>query len=210
MPEDLTKKWQPEDSPPMTDKLKETMVPPEPLRQRLELAKKKLSEEIQALDRISNRMQEKDKNLYNQIVRAYESHDTQKAQNISTELAELRKVESKTQYGKYALERAYARIDMAKDFGDIAAAIAPVNQIVKNVRGTLAEFLPASGNALGELSNLMGETLVSFSNILGNSSMFQASSEDADNILKEAAAISESRLKDKIPQPESFEPSLKE
>jgi division protein CdvB (Snf7/Vps24/ESCRT-III family) len=210
MPQDMTKKWQTEDQPHVSERIKGAITPPEPLRQRLELAKRKLTEEIQALDRISGRMQEKDKNLYHQIVKAYENHDTQKAQLVSTELVELRKVESKTQYGKYALERAYAKIDMAKDFGDIAAALAPVNQIVKNVRGTLMEFLPASSNALGELNNLMSDTMVSFSHLLGDTSVLSPSSEEADNILKEAAAIAESRLKDKIPQAEDLGSGLKE
>jgi len=210
MPQDLTKRWQSEDKQPVSDRLKSTIVPPEPLKQRLELAKRKLTEEIQALDRISNRMQEKDRRLYTQIVKAYEDHDETKAKSISTELAELRKVESKTQYGKYALERAYARIDMAKDFGDIAAALAPVNQIVRNVKGTLADFLPASSNALGELSNLMSDTMVTFSNVLGDTASLTPNSEDADNILKEAAAIAESRLKDKIPRADDIEPGIRQ
>lgn len=210
MPEDLSKKWQAEDKPPVSERIREQVVPPEPLRERLELAKRKLTEEIQSLDRINNRMSEKDKNLYHQIVKAYEDHDNQKASMLAGELAELRKLESKTQYGKYALERAFTRIDMAKDFGDIAAALAPVNQIVRNVRGTLNEFLPASGNTLNELSNVMNETMISFNNVLGDTSVLSPSSEDADKILKEAATIAETRLKDKIPQAEDYQSGLRE
>lgn len=210
MPQDFTKKWESEPREPVSDRIREQIVPPEPLKQKLEEAKRKLNEEIQALDRHSNRIQQKDDSLYKQLIKAYEDHDTERAKLLAGELAELRKVESKTRYGRFALERAYARIEMAKDIGDIAAALAPVNQVVRNVKGTLDEFLPASSSALGELSSLMGDTMVSFSNMLGDSSMLTPNSEAANNILNEAAAVAESRLKDKIPNAESYEAGLRQ
>jgi len=210
MPENLAKKWQPEEKRSIPEKIKEQVVPPEPLRQQLEMAKKKLSQEIQSLDRISDRLETKDKTLYQQLVKAYEGHDTPRATSLANEIAELRKVESKTQFGKYALEKAYTRIEVAKDFGDIAAAIAPINQILKNVKGTLADFLPASSTALGELSNIMSETMVSFSHIMGDASLLTPNQEEADNILKEAAAVAENRLKDKLPRLDNLEQSLKQ
>jgi len=210
MPEDLTKKWQPEEKPSVPDKIREQVVPPEPLRQRLELAKRKLSQEIQSLDKISNRLETKDKNLYQQLVKAYEEHNTARATSLANEIAELRKVESKTQFGKYALEKAYTKIEVAKDFGDIAAAMAPINLILKNVKGTLADFLPASSTALGELSNIMSETMVSFSNIFGDTSLMAPNTEEADKILKEAATVAENRLKDKLPRLEDLEQGMKQ
>jgi division protein CdvB (Snf7/Vps24/ESCRT-III family) len=210
MPEDLTKKWQPEEKPSVPDKIREQVVPPEPLRQRLDLAKRKLSQEIQSLDRISDRLETKDKNLYQQLVKAYEDHDTARATSLANELAELRKVEGKTQFGKYALEKAYTKIEVAKDFGDIAAAMAPINLILKNVKGTLADFLPASSTALGELSNIMSETMVSFSNIFGDTSLLAPNQEEADKILKEAATVAESRLKDKLPRLDNLEQGMKQ
>jgi division protein CdvB (Snf7/Vps24/ESCRT-III family) len=210
MPENLAKKWQPEEKKPIPEKIREQVVPPEPLRQQLEMAKKKLSQEIQSLDRISNRLETKDKTLYQQLVKAYEDHDTPRATSLANEIAELRKVESKTQFGKYALEKAYTRIEVAKDFGDIAAAIAPINQVLKNVKGTLADFLPASSTALGELSTIMSETMVSFSHIMGDASLLTPNQEEADNILKEAAAVAENRLKDKLPRLDNLEQSLKQ
>lgn len=200
MPEDLSKRWQPEDKKPIADKIKEQVSPPPPLKERLDLAKRRLSEEINSLERISKRLEAKDRALYEAILKAYENHDTAKASALAGELAELRKVESKTQYGKYALEKAYAKIEMARDFGEIVSAITPVNQILKHVKGTLSEFLPASSSAIGELSALMNETMTSFANILGDSSLLTSTSEEADKILKEAAAVAESRLKDRLQQ----------
>lgn len=199
MPDNISDKWQRQEKESAADKIREQIAPPPPMSQRLDLAKRKLQEQIQHLDRISQKLSAKDKDLYEKMVKAYGEHDTQRAQLLAGELAELRKIESKTQYGKYALERAYTRIEMAKDFGDMVAALVPVGQVVKSVRGTLGEFLPSSDAALGELSGIMNETLVSFSSITGDSMISGPMSEDAEKILKEAAAVAESRLKDKLP-----------
>ncbi|MCQ8892296.1 MAG: Snf7 family protein [Candidatus Methanosuratincola sp.] len=199
MPDSISDKWQRQEKESAAEKVKEQILPQPPMSERLNLAKRKLQEQIQHLDRVSQRLSAKDKDLYERMVKAYGEHDTQRAQLIANELAELRKIEQKTQYGKYALERAYTRIEMAKDFGDMVAALVPVGQVVKSVKGTLGEFLPSSETALNELSGIMNDTLVSFSNITGESLIAGPISEDADKILKEAAAVAESRLKDKLP-----------
>ena len=198
MPENLSNKWQKEEKEPLADKIKNKVAPPGPMGEQFNLAKKKLNEEIQQLGRISDRLDAKDKALYDQLVKAYAEHDTARATALANELAELRKVESRTQYGKYALEKAYNKIEMAKDFGDIVATLVPVGQIVKKVRGTLADFLPSTSTALGEINNLMSETITSFQGMSGNVSMLGPSNEDADKILQEAVAIAEKRLKDKL------------
>lgn len=210
MPQDFTKKWESEQKEPVSERIREQVAPQEPLRQKLEAAKRKLNEEIQSLDRHYQRMQQKDDSINKQLVKAFEDHDTEHAKLLAGELAELRKVKRQTQYGKYALEKAYSRIEMAKDIGDIAAALAPVNQVVRSVKGTLDEFLPASSSTMGELSNLMNDTMMSFSNILGDTSIMSPNNEDANKILSEAAAVAESRLKDKIPNAEGYEAGLRQ
>ena len=198
MPEDLSRRWQAEDKKPIADKIRDQIIPPPPLKERLDVAKRRLSEEISSLERISKKLEAKDRALYEAILKAYENHDNQRAASLAGELAELRKIESKAQYGKYALEKAYAKIEIAKDLGEIGAAMAPVNQILGHVKGALSEFLPASSTALGELSAFMTETITSFANILGDASLYSPTSDEAEKILKEAAAVAESRLKERL------------
>ncbi len=199
MPEKFTDNWQKQDKATVADRVREQVAPPPPMKQRLDTAKRKLSEEITQLNRINDKLNQKDKTLYSQVVKAYEEHDHARAQSLASELAELRKVESRTQYGKYALERAYTKIEVAKDYGDMVAALVPVGQIVKNVKSALVDFLPSTSNALGEIDSIMSETLVSFSGLTGETQILGPTSEDAEKILSEAAVIAESKLKEKLP-----------
>jgi len=199
MPEKFTENWQKKDKSSASERLREQVVPPPPMKERLETAKRKLSEEITQLNRINDKLNQKDKTLYGQVVKAYEEHDNARAQSLASELAELRKVESRTQYGKYALERAYTKIEVAKDYGDMVAAMVPVGQIVKNVKSALVDFLPSTSNALGEIDAIMSDTLVSFSGLTNETQVLGPTSEDAEKILSEAAIIAESKLKEKLP-----------
>ncbi len=198
---DIVKEWERKDKPSISDSIKQGIVRPEPLRGRLEQAGKKLSEQIRQLERVSDRLEKKDRDISEDIVKAFEQGDRDRAISLANELEELRKVEKRTQFSKYALEKALSRIEMAHDFGEIAAVIAPVGQVVKNVQGSLSEFLPATSTALGEVSGIMSETLASISHI-SEGAFYSPSSEDADKILQEAAAVSESRLKGKLPPTE--------
>jgi division protein CdvB (Snf7/Vps24/ESCRT-III family) len=199
MPEKFTENWQKKEKSSASGRLREQVAPPPPMKERLETAKRKLSEEITQLNRINDKLNQKDKTLYGQVVKAYEEHDNARAQSLASELAELRKVESRTQYGKYALERAYTKIEVAKDYGDMVAAMVPVGQIVKNVKSALVDFLPSTSNALGEIDAIMSDTLVSFSGLTNETQVLGPTSEDAEKILSEAAIIAESKLKEKLP-----------
>lgn len=210
MPQDFTKKWESGQKEPVSDRIREQVAPQEPLKQKLETAKRKLDAEIVSLDRHYERMRQKDESLNKKLVKAFEDHDTEHAKLLAGELAELRKVEKQTQYGKYALEKASSRIDMAKNIGDIAYALHDVNHVVRSVKGTLDEFLPAASGTMGELSTMMNETMISFSNMLGDTSMMSPNNEDANKILSEAAAVAESRIKDKLPTAENYESGLRQ
>ncbi len=210
MPQDFTKNWQNENREPVSNRIKEQIAPQEPLKQKLEAAKRKLNEEIVSLDRHYEKMQHKDESINKQLIKAFEDHDEEHAKLLAGELAELRKVKKQTQYGKYALEKASSRIEMATNIGDIAYALHDVNHVVRSVKGTLDEFLPAASGTMGELSTMMNDTMMSFSNMLGDTSIMSPNNEDANKILSEAAAVAESRIKDKLPNAENYESGLRQ
>lgn len=199
MPNKFPENWQRQDKPTVTERVKDTMSPQPPLKERLDTAKRKLNEEITQLNRISDRLTQKDKTLYSQIVKAYEEHDDARAKGLASELAELRKVESRTQYGKYALERAYTKIEVARDYGDMVSALIPVSQVIKNVKTALVDFLPSTSTALDEISTIMSDTMVSFAGMQGDTQFLGPTSEDAEKILREASVVAESKLKEKMP-----------
>jgi division protein CdvB (Snf7/Vps24/ESCRT-III family) len=73
-------------------RLLEGIKPQAPLKPRIEEAQKKLQMQIQKLDSISGRMQEKDQVIFKRVVLAMQSHDASHARILSGELSQIRKM----------------------------------------------------------------------------------------------------------------------
>ena len=82
MPEKFTENWQKKEKSSASERLREQVAPPPPMKERLETAKRKLSEEITQLNRINDKLNQKDKALYGQVVKAYEEHDNARAHRL--------------------------------------------------------------------------------------------------------------------------------
>src|SRR5215204_314634 len=74
------------------DKLREVAQSQTPLKPRIEEAQRKLQIQISKLDSISNKMQEKDKVIFNRIVNAMQNHDNHYGKLLSGELSQIRKM----------------------------------------------------------------------------------------------------------------------
>jgi len=74
------------------DKLREAAQSQTPLKPRIEEAQKKLQIQIARLDRISSKMQEKDKIVFDRIVKAMQNHDSHYGKLLSGELSQIRKM----------------------------------------------------------------------------------------------------------------------
>jgi division protein CdvB (Snf7/Vps24/ESCRT-III family) len=83
---------------------------------------------------------------------------------------------------------------------------------VRNVKQDIVGVMPDAEGELGEVSSLLSGILVDAGSMGGYSLNFEVANEEAEMALSEAAAVAESRMKEKfpeLPQPaeeaESFE-----
>jgi division protein CdvB (Snf7/Vps24/ESCRT-III family) len=68
--------------------------------------------------------------------------------------------------------------------------------------------LPEAEGEIGEISGLLSSILVDAGTVGGYSLNFEAANEDAEKVLAEAAAVAESRMKEKFPEIPSGLPSM--
>jgi division protein CdvB (Snf7/Vps24/ESCRT-III family) len=74
------------------DKLREAAQSQTPLKPRIEEAQKKLQIQIDKLEGMSSKMQEKDKVIFGQIIKAMQNHDSHYGKLLSGELSQIRKM----------------------------------------------------------------------------------------------------------------------
>jgi division protein CdvB (Snf7/Vps24/ESCRT-III family) len=194
------KKWAGGDSRPLGKAIRETIHPPGALKPRMDFAQKKIQAQIQKLDRESERFTERDKALFAKVVDAYQKHDTPHANIYANELAELRKMQKTTLNAKLALDQIAMRIEAVSELGDIAAALLPVINVMRDIMHGMAAVNPQIAKEMGEISNILSGIVMDVGASSGMSLSFQSANEDSAKIMEEAQAVAERRMKDTFPE----------
>lgn len=186
---DFLKRWEPK---------KEYPKSSQPLRPRLDEAIKIINLQIQHLDRRSARVGEYDKVLFERVVNYYRGHDIKRARLYASELAEVRKLAKQIMTARLALEQIGIRLSTVKEYGDLAANVAPAVVAIKNVYGGISEMVPEADQSMVKLSDLLDGMMVEACQSVSIGNPVYASDESA-KILSQASNLAEIRLSRSLP-----------
>lgn len=183
----------------MSERVKESLGPQQPLKPRIEYAKTKIHAQNQKLDTILEKLKGKEKTLFNQVVSALQRHDTQAGKMVSNEIAQIRKTIKMISQVKMALEQIQLRLETTIDLGDVMVAIGPAMGALTRVRSGLAGVMPEVDRELGEINGVFSDIMMSAGSMGNASFAFDASGEEVDRILAEAGAVAETRMSESFP-----------
>lgn len=201
MSEKFAKKWETRrEEQPFTDRLKEAVRPPGPLKPRLDFAVRRIELQVQKLDQATERFGQRDKTIFARIVDAYTKHDTARANVFANELAEIRKMERLIINARLALEQIVLRLRTVSELGDVVSTLGPAVGVLRSVRAGLVSVFPEAETELGEIGNLLSGIMIEAGQGSGMTLNFDAVNEDAQKILSEAATVAEQRVKEKFPE----------
>jgi division protein CdvB (Snf7/Vps24/ESCRT-III family) len=186
------------------ERLRTAFNNPGPLKPRLDALVHQMQIVMTKLDNSSAKIRERDATLFAKTVSAVQKHDTQRASMFANELAEVRKMEKMVTQSRLALEQIALRLNTITELGDIVTTLAPATSIVRSVKQDIIGVMPDAEGEMGEVSSLLSGILVDAGSIGGLSLNFETANEEAEKALSEAAAVAESRMKEKFPDiPES-------
>jgi len=182
-----------------SDKIREAVRTPQPLKPRIEFAKNRIQSQNQKLDTILDKLNGKEKSLFNQVVNHLQKHDVQESKVLSNELAQVRKGSKLISQLKASLEQVHLRLDSTIDVGNVMAALGPAMGSLTNLRSGLSGVVPEVDTQLGEINGVFTDIMTSAAGIGNTSIAYDASSEDVDKILSEAGAVAEQRVNENFP-----------
>ena len=201
MSESFSKKWESRrDEQPFTDRMKEAVRPPGPLKPRLDFAIRRIELQTQKLDQATERFSQRDRTIFARIVDAYAKHDSARANVFANELAEVRKMERLIINARLALEQIVLRLRTVSELGDVVSTLGPAVGVLRSVRAGLVTVFPEAENELGEIGNLLSGIMIEAGQSSGMTLNFDNVNEDAQKILTEAATVAEQRIKEKFPE----------
>ncbi|MGI0041323.1 MAG: Snf7 family protein [Nitrosopumilaceae archaeon] len=193
------KKWTKPPTPSFGERLNDAIKPKGPLKPRIEVAVRKLQNQISKLDSMINKLKQRDEKLFKRIVTATQQHDTTTSRVLSKELAEVRKVTKLLGNARMALEQIELRISTFHDLGDTVVTIMPTIGLMRNLRSSLVKFMPEADHELTGMTEMLNGLMTDtfHSGDFGIDS--EATSEESEKILQEAAAVAEAAINDKLP-----------
>ena len=195
----FTNNWQRPNTPSIGERFNDAIKPKGALKPRMETAIKRLQTQISKLDGMITKLKQRDEKLFKRIVVATQQHDLTASKVLSKELAEVRKVTKLLGNARMALEQIELRLSTFHDLGDTVVTIMPTIGLMKNLRSSLIKFMPEADRELGGMTEMLNGLMTdTFHNgDFGIDS--EATTEESEKILQEAAAVAEAAVNDKLP-----------
>jgi division protein CdvB (Snf7/Vps24/ESCRT-III family) len=181
------------------DKIREVVRTPQPLKPRIDFAKNKIQLQNQKLNTVLDKLNGKEKSLFNQVVTHLQKHDMQESKMLSNELAQVRKSSKVISQLKMSLEQVHLRLESTIDIGDVMVALGPAMGALTNLRSGLSGVMPEVDTELGEINGVFTDIMMNAGSIGNTSIAFDANGEEVDKILSEASAVAEERMNDNFP-----------
>jgi len=195
----FTDRWEKNDNPSIADTIRQTVRPAGPLKPRIQGATRRIQTQVQKLDQASTHFEARDKTLFNNVVDAMVKHETNRANVLANELAEIRKMQKMVMRSKLALEQIVLRMSTVEELGDIAVTLMPAISVLRDVKTGMSGVSPQIERELGDISNILSSIVMDAGGVTGSSLSFDTTSEDSQKILEEAATMAEQRMKDTFP-----------
>lgn len=194
--------WARQRKPATSEKIKEKMRTPQPLKPRVEFARNRIQAQSQKLDKVLHNLKDKENSLFNQVVSSLQKHDMQKGKMLSNELAQTKKTEKMISQIKLAVEQVNLRLESTLSMGDAVESIGPAIGALTKVKSGLAGAMPNVDSELDEINGVFNEVLSNVGSVenIGTASLeYGARGEDIDMILSEANAVAEQRANENLP-----------
>tara|TARA_Y100001949_G_scaffold172347_1_gene176205 strand:- start:862 stop:1509 length:648 start_codon:yes stop_codon:yes gene_type:complete len=196
----LSSRWSKPQKTGISERLNNVLKPKGALKPRVETAIKKLQTQISKLDTMLSSLNARDEKIFHRIVTATQQHDTHTANTLSKELAEVRKVRRVLGNARMAIEQIELRLTTFHDLGDTVVTVMPTIGLMKNMKSSLAKFMPGADQELNNMAEMLGglmtETFHSSDASFGVDAVMDAESE---KIMQEASAVAEQQAGDKFP-----------
>ncbi len=196
----LSNRWSKPQKPGISERLNSVLRPKGALKPRVETAIKKLQVQISKLDTMLSSLSSRDEKIFHRIVTATQQHDTHTTNTLSKELAEVRKVRRVLGNARMAIEQIELRLTTFHDLGDTVVTVMPTIGLMKNMKSSLAKFMPGADQELNNMAEMLGglmtETFHSSDASFGVDAVMDAESE---KIMQEASAVAEQQAGDKFP-----------
>lgn len=182
------------------------------IKNKIDLAQKKLEFQILKLDGINEKLKKKHDMIFEKIVNAQRSNQNGYAQAYAGELAQVRKMRNMVSGAKLSMEQINLRLSTISELGDVVVTLSPCMAIIRGLAPSLKGIMPEASATMQDLSQILGDVMSGSSINIGDSlSVGTETNADTLTILEEAHNVIAGQTKSAIPEiPDSLKQQIVE
>lgn len=186
--------------------------PEGPIKNKIDLAQKKLEFQILKLDGINEKLKKKHDMIFEKIVNAQRNNQNGYAQAYAGELAQVRKMRNMVSGAKLSMEQINLRLSTISELGDVVVTLSPCMAIIRGLAPSLKGIMPEASATMQDLSQILGDVMSGSSiNIDDSLSVGTETNADTLTILEEAHNVIAGQTKSAIPEiPDSLKQQIVE
>jgi division protein CdvB (Snf7/Vps24/ESCRT-III family) len=186
--------------------------PETPIKNKIDLAQKKIEFQILKLDGINEKLKKKHDMIFEKIVNAQKNNQTGYAQAYAVELAQVRKMKNMISGAKLSIEQINLRLSTVSELGDVVVTLSPCMAIIRGLAPSLKGIMPEASASMQDLSQILGDVMSGSSLNMGDSlSVAAETNSDTLAILEEAHNVIAGQTKSTIPEiPDSLKHQIVE
>jgi division protein CdvB (Snf7/Vps24/ESCRT-III family) len=194
----------------ISKKVMDRVKPDEPLKNKIDVAQKKLQFQISKLEGINEKLQIKHDSIFDKIVNAKKINKNAYAQAYANELAQVRKMKNMVSGAKLSMEQVKLRLDTVSELGDVVVTLSPCMSIIKGLAPSLNGLMPEASASMQNMSQILGDVMSGSSmNLDDGMNTTVESNEDSLSILEEAHNVIVGQTKSTIPDvPENLKQGI--
>lgn len=196
----ISNSWNRTERESISQKVMGRVKPDIPLKNKIDVAQKKLQFQISKLEIINEKLKKKHDGIFEKIIKAQKLHNNAYAQAYASELVQVRKMKNMVNGAKLSMEQIQLRLNTVSELGDVVVTLSPCMSIIKGLSPSLNGIMPEASASMQDLSQLLGDVM-SGSSIEGGDIMSVGNHENADTmaILEEAHSVIAGQTKQTIP-----------
>ena len=186
--------------------------PETPIKNKIDLAQKKIEFQILKLDGINEKLKKKHDMIFEKIVNAQKNNQTGYAQAYAVELAQVRKMKNMISGAKLSMEQINLRLSTVSELGDVVVTLSPCMAIIRGLAPSLKGIMPEASASMQDLSQILADVMSGSSINVGDSlSVGTETNADTLAILEEAHNVIAGQTKSAIPEiPDSLKHQIVE
>ena len=186
--------------------------PDTPIKNKIDLAQKKLEFQILKLDGIKEKLKKKHDMIFEKIVNAQKNNQNGYAQAYAGELAQVRKMSNMVSGAKLSMEQINLRLSTISELGDVVVTLSPCMAIIRGLAPSLKGIMPEASASMQDLSQILGDVMSGSSFAMGDGMSISADTNaDTLAILEEAHSVIAGQTKSTIPEiPDSLKEQIVE